>query len=108
MSHEEQANTVDLRHNLGTRSVPKLRMANFPNADKFVHQGLLEEERGADAVDIMLVNPPTQDGQLWIRTQHRVSRRTRGNIVCPQASLGQMGGCCRLADKSGKYVFRRV
>jgi anaerobic magnesium-protoporphyrin IX monomethyl ester cyclase len=91
MSQEEQANTVDLRHNLGTRRVPKLRMADFPNADEIVRQGLLEEERGPDAVDIMLVNPPTPDGQLWIRTQHRVGRRTRENMVWPQVSLAQMG-----------------
>ncbi|NTW44814.1 MAG: radical SAM protein, partial [Anaerolineaceae bacterium] len=41
-------------------------------------------------VDIMLVNPPTPDGQLWIRTQHRVGRRTRENMVWPQVSLAQM------------------
>ncbi|MCA9901418.1 MAG: radical SAM protein [Ardenticatenaceae bacterium] len=79
-----------LRENLGTRRVPKLRMANFPDADEIVHQGLLEEERGPNAVDIVLVNPPTPDGGLWIRTQHRVGRRTRENMVWPQVSLAQM------------------
>jgi radical SAM superfamily enzyme YgiQ (UPF0313 family) len=38
----------------------------------------------------MLVNPPTPDGELWIRTQHRVGRRTRENMVWPQVSLAQM------------------
>ncbi len=79
-----------LRENLGTRRVPKLRMANFPNADEIVHQGLLEEDRDPKAVDIVLVNPPTPDGGLWIRTQHRVGRRTRENMVWPQVSLAQM------------------
>ncbi|MCA9954195.1 MAG: radical SAM protein [Ardenticatenaceae bacterium] len=79
-----------LRENLGTRRVPKLRMANFPDADDIVRQGLLEEERGPEAVDILLVNPPTPDGGLWIRTQHRVGRRTRENMVWPQVSLAQM------------------
>ncbi|WP_420643972.1 B12-binding domain-containing radical SAM protein [Candidatus Leptofilum sp.] len=79
-----------LRENLGTRRVPKLRMANFPDADEIIHQGLLEEERGPKAVDIVLVNPPTPDGGLWIRTQHRVGRRTRENMVWPQVSLAQM------------------
>lgn len=79
-----------LRENLGTRRVPKLRMANFPDADDIVRQGLLEEERGPKAVDIVLVNPPTPDGGLWIRTQHRVGRRTRENMVWPQVSLAQM------------------
>ncbi|MBK7896843.1 MAG: radical SAM protein [Candidatus Promineifilaceae bacterium] len=79
-----------LRENLGTRRVPKLRMANFPDADDIVRQGLLEDGRGAHAVDIVLVNPPTPDGGLWIRTQHRVGRRTRENMVWPQVSLAQM------------------
>ncbi|MCB8927443.1 MAG: radical SAM protein [Ardenticatenaceae bacterium] len=88
---EKDGGSVDpLRENLGTRRVPKLRMANFPNADEIVRQGLLEEERGPNAVDIVLVNPPTPDGGLWIRTQHRVGRRTRENMVWPQVSLAQM------------------
>jgi anaerobic magnesium-protoporphyrin IX monomethyl ester cyclase len=79
-----------LRENLGTRRVPKLRMANFPNADEIVRQGLLSDSRLEKAVDIALVNPPTPDGGLWIRTQHRVGRRTRENMVWPQVSLAQM------------------
>lgn len=79
-----------LSHNLGTRRVPRLRMADFPSADEIVRQGL-EGERSPEAVDILLVNPPTPDGELWIRTQHRVGRRTRENMVWPQVSLAQMG-----------------
>jgi radical SAM superfamily enzyme YgiQ (UPF0313 family) len=85
-----RTNDDPLRENLGTRRVPKLRMADFPNADEIVRQGLLEAPRAEGAVDIMLVNPPTPDGQLWIRTQHRVGRRTRENMVWPQVSLAQM------------------
>jgi anaerobic magnesium-protoporphyrin IX monomethyl ester cyclase len=80
---------IDLKENLGTRRIPKLRMANFPSADEIVRQGLLES-RSEDAIDIMLVNPPTPDGGYWIRTQHRVGRRTRENMVWPQVSLAQM------------------
>lgn len=76
--------------NLGTRRIAKLRMADFPNADAIVRDGLLTAPRSEDAVDIMLVNPPTPDGELWIRTQHRVGRRTRENMVWPQVSLAQM------------------
>ncbi|NIS83029.1 MAG: radical SAM protein [Anaerolineales bacterium] len=78
------------RENLGTRRIPKLREANFPSADETVRQGLLEAARSEEAVDILLVNPPTPDGDLWIRTQHRVGRRTRENMVWPQVSLAQM------------------
>lgn len=76
--------------NLGARRIPKLPDANYPNADDIVRQVLLEQERPEEAVDIMLVNPPTPDGGLWIRTQHRVGRRTRENMVWPQVSLAQM------------------
>ncbi len=76
--------------NMGSRLTPKLRMVDFPNADAIVRNGLLNTSRSEDAVDIMLVNPPTPDGELWIRTQHRVGRRTRENMVWPQVSLAQM------------------
>jgi radical SAM superfamily enzyme YgiQ (UPF0313 family) len=78
------------KENLGTRRIPKLRMANYPNADEIVHQGLLNASRSDEAVDILLVNPPTPDGGYWIRTQHRVGRRTRENMIWPQVSLAQM------------------
>ncbi|MBI4927194.1 MAG: radical SAM protein, partial [Anaerolineae bacterium] len=76
--------------NLGTSRIPELRMARFPNADDIVRKGLLEKKRSPDAVDILLVNPPTPDGELWIRSQHRVGRRTRENMIWPQVSLAQM------------------
>jgi radical SAM superfamily enzyme YgiQ (UPF0313 family) len=76
--------------NLGSRRIPKLRSADFPNADDIVRAGLLQDKRHADAVDVLLVNPPTPDGGYWIRTQHRVGRRTRENMVWPQVSLAQM------------------
>src|SRR5262245_58264817 len=82
----KESQSVDL----GTLRTAKLRMADFPNADTIVRDGLLAAPRSADAVDIMLVNPPTPDGELWIRTQHRVGRRTRENMIWPQVSLAQM------------------
>ncbi len=75
--------------NLGTRRIADVKMANFPNADQIVRENILKS-RNPNAVDIMLVNPPTPDGGLWIRTQHRVGRRTRENMVWPQVSLAQM------------------
>ncbi len=86
MVHSE----VEIKKNLGTRRIPKLRMVNFPSADEIVRDVLLNTPRSEAAVDIMLVNPPTPDGGLWIRTQHRVGRRTRENMVWPQVSLAQM------------------
>jgi len=85
-----ESNQVEPKDNLGTRRIAKLRMADFPNADEIVRRGLLLAERSAEAVDVLLVNPPTPDGGYWIRTQHRVGRRTRENMVWPQVSLAQM------------------
>jgi len=76
--------------NLGRSRIPKLREADFPTADQIVRSELLDRPRSDTAVDILLVNPPTPDGGLWIRTQHRVGRRTRENMVWPQVSLAQM------------------
>ncbi len=76
--------------NKGSRRIPALRMADFPNADEIVRRELGDRPRPEKAVDILLVNPPTPDGGLWIRTQHRVGRRTRENMVWPQVSLAQM------------------
>lgn len=90
MSRNNGKKKDPLRQNLGTRRVPKLRMAKFPNADDIVLEGLENTPRPEGAVDIVLVNPPTPDGGLWIRTQHRVGRRTRENMVWPQVSLAQM------------------
>ncbi len=80
-----------IRENKGARRIPAVRMADFPDADLIVHEGLLQAKQiNAKRVDILLVNPPTPDGGLWIRTQHRVGRRTRENMVWPQVSLAQM------------------
>ncbi|HEX9115307.1 MAG TPA: radical SAM protein, partial [Anaerolineae bacterium] len=41
-------------------------------------------------VDVLLVNPPSPDGGIWIRSQHRVGRRSRENMIWPQVSLAQL------------------
>ncbi len=44
-------------------------------------------ERG---IDILFVNPPSPDGGIWIRSQHRVGRRSREGMIWPQVCLAQM------------------
>jgi anaerobic magnesium-protoporphyrin IX monomethyl ester cyclase len=110
---ENQENWV----NLGSRRVPALRQSEFANADPIVWDGLLSIPRSEQAVDIMLVNPPTPDGGYWIRTQHRVGRRTRENMVWPQVSLAQMAALLHPtykvkvidanAERMGWEVFKR-
>ncbi len=79
----------DVKNNLGTRRIVSLPEANFPDADQIVRDGAVARKTESKA-DVMLVNPPAPDGALWIRTQHRVGRRTRENMVWPQVSLAQM------------------
>lgn len=76
--------------NRGRRAALKVPMAKFPNTDEIVRQGLLEDTTSEERVDILLVNPPTPDGEIWIRTQHRVGRRSRENMIWPQVSLAQL------------------
>jgi anaerobic magnesium-protoporphyrin IX monomethyl ester cyclase len=104
--------------NLGDRRIPPLRESKFPNADDIVRAGLLATKRSPEAVDVLLVNPPTPDGELWIRTQHRVGRRTRENMVWPQVSLAQMAALLHPvysvkvidanADRIGWPEFRKL
>ncbi|MFQ5488386.1 MAG: B12-binding domain-containing radical SAM protein, partial [Gammaproteobacteria bacterium] len=75
-------------HNKGTRPTKPLPPARFPDAGAAVRH--LTHARPPDAVDVMLVNPPSPDGGIWIRTQHRVGRRSREEMVWPQCSLAQL------------------
>jgi anaerobic magnesium-protoporphyrin IX monomethyl ester cyclase len=43
-----------------------------------------------NALDVLLVNPPAPDRGIWIRSQHRVGRRSREGMIWPQVSLAQM------------------
>jgi radical SAM superfamily enzyme YgiQ (UPF0313 family) len=79
---------AQLKLNLGTRQVKNLPMAKFPDADLAVRaKGI---RRPPYKVDILLVNPPTPDRAIWIRSQHRVGRRSRENMIWPQMELAQM------------------
>jgi len=60
----------------------------FPDADAVVRAGL--DARPEDAVDILFVNPPAPDGGIWIRSQHRVGRRSREGMIWHQIGLAQM------------------
>jgi len=90
---EEKIANIELfpsiRDNLGTRRIPPLRPSNFPDAGASV-QTLTSSTRPAGTIDVMLVNPPTPDGDIWIRSQHRVGRRSRENMIWPQVELAQM------------------
>jgi anaerobic magnesium-protoporphyrin IX monomethyl ester cyclase len=61
---------------------------NFPDADDVIRPG--RRARPDSALDILFVNPPAPDGGIWIRSQHRVGRRSREGMIWPQVSLAQM------------------
>lgn len=61
---------------------------NFPNTDALLYEELAK--RPPSAVDILFVNPPAPDGGIWIRSQHRVGRRSREGMIWPQVDLAQM------------------
>ena len=90
MSDQDEVILLDqqLKLNLGTRAVKNLPAANFPDADLAVwSKGI---RRPPYQVDVLLVNPPTPDKAIWIRSQHRVGRRSRENMIWPQVELAQM------------------
>ncbi len=77
-----------LKLNLGTRGVRTLPPPKFPDADLAVR--MKGVRKPPFKTDIVLVNPPTPDGAIWIRSQHRVGRRSRENMIWPQMELAQM------------------
>ncbi|MCP4167795.1 MAG: radical SAM protein [Chloroflexi bacterium] len=79
----------EIKANLGSRRVAPLRAASFPDAGAAVST-LTSSVRPPGSVDVMLVNPPSPDGGIWIRSQHRVGRRSRENMIWPQVSLAQL------------------
>jgi len=74
--------------NLGTRTRQLVPAPRFPDASRVT--STIRRARPADAVDVLLVNPPAPDGGIWIRSQHRVGRKSRENMIWPQVSLAQM------------------
>ncbi|MFQ6101246.1 MAG: B12-binding domain-containing radical SAM protein [Anaerolineae bacterium] len=66
----------------------KVPPPRFPDADAVVRAG--HPARPENAVDILFVNPPAPDGGIWIRSQHRVGRRSREGMIWHQVSLAQM------------------
>src|SRR5581483_5777125 len=77
----------DLSHNLGTRPVRDVRPARYPDAGPVIRAA---RGQRPSQVDVLLVNPPSPDGAIWIRSQHRVGRRSRENMIWPQVSLAQL------------------
>jgi len=79
----------EIKANLGTRRLPPLPGAQFPDMTATA-QMAPTIQAAPHGVDVLFVNPPTPDGGIWIRCQHRVGRRSRENMIWPQVSLAQL------------------
>jgi radical SAM superfamily enzyme YgiQ (UPF0313 family) len=49
-------------------------------------------------VDMLFVNPPSPDGEVFIRDIHRVGRRSREKMIWPQTELA---GCAAVIEEAG-------
>jgi anaerobic magnesium-protoporphyrin IX monomethyl ester cyclase len=85
----QSGEAVKVLRNVGTKTRIIVTPARHPNTDAIVQHGAAERQERS-LVDVWLVNPPTPDGGIWIRSQHRVGRRSRENMVWPQVSLAQL------------------
>ena len=89
MADNSSASKPDDPRNVGTKTRHLVVPAKHPNTDALAEQAAQAREL-VPGVDVLLVNPPTPDGAIWIRSQHRVGRRSRENMIWPQVSLAQM------------------
>jgi anaerobic magnesium-protoporphyrin IX monomethyl ester cyclase len=78
----------EIRNNKGTRPLKPLKTARFPDAGWAVRN--MRRPHRHPETDVLLVNPPSPDGGIWIRSQHRVGRRSREGMIWPQCSLAQL------------------
>ncbi|GAB4197502.1 MAG: radical SAM protein [Roseiflexaceae bacterium] len=54
----------------------------------------------SDRLDVLVLNPPSPDGDLFLRDIARVGRRTRDGIIWPQTALAQIGAVVKEAGYS--------
>ena len=74
--------------NRGLRLRERLAPPELPLAGEAAQAAL--DARPDGALDILFVNPPAPDRGIWIRSQHRVGRRSREGMIWPQVGLAQM------------------
>jgi anaerobic magnesium-protoporphyrin IX monomethyl ester cyclase len=75
--------------NVGTKTRTIVLPVTHPDTDEMSRRSAASRNEKSN-VDVLLVNPPTPDGAIWIRSQHRVGRRSRENMIWPQVSLAQL------------------
>ncbi|HNV03015.1 MAG TPA: radical SAM protein [Vicinamibacterales bacterium] len=86
---ERQPEAASEARNVGRKTRLIVLPPAHPNTDAIARDSAIARGE-ASKVDVLLVNPPSPDGAVWIRSQHRVGRRSRENMLWPQVSLAQM------------------
>src|SRR6266545_5170155 len=71
----------------GIKLVAPARAEERSGAIKFVEMPREQSKR----LDVLVLNPPSPDGDLFLRDIARVGRRTRDGIIWPQTALAQIG-----------------
>ncbi len=103
---------MTMEANRGVRVREHPDPVHFPQADEAVRS-----VRPEGAVDILFVNPPAPDEGIWIRSQHRVGRRSREGMIWPQVDLAQMAALFpdldvvivdAIAERMGWPAFERL
>jgi anaerobic magnesium-protoporphyrin IX monomethyl ester cyclase len=108
---------MDQHENLGGRRIPRLPDAHFPDISAAIRSAS-GGDQARSIVDVLLVNPPSPDGGIWIRSQHRVGRRSRENMIWPQVSLAQLAAMLHpdysvevvdaIAERMGWETFQQL
>lgn len=71
----------------GIKLVAPARADERAGEVKFVEMAREQSKR----LDVLVLNPPSPDGDLFLRDIARVGRRTRDGIIWPQTALAQIG-----------------
>jgi anaerobic magnesium-protoporphyrin IX monomethyl ester cyclase len=80
----------------GIKLVAPARAEERSGAIKFVEMPREQSKR----LDVLVLNPPSPDGDLFLRDIARVGRRTRDGIIWPQTALAQIGAVVQEAGYS--------
>ena len=80
----------------GIKLVAPAKASERAEAIKFVE---LPRER-SPRLDVLVLNPPSPDGDLFLRDIARVGRRTRDGIIWPQTALAQIAAVVQEAGYS--------
>lgn len=86
-SQQNEQRAVSNNKGSGIKLVAPARASERAGEIKFVD---MPRER-SDRLDVLVLNPPSPDGDLFLRDIARVGRRTRDGIIWPQTALAQIG-----------------